>query len=242
MSIREVDCCGCSACSIICPKKAINMVFGENGSYQAEVDINLCIECGACEKVCVVLNPEVADISQKNIYVAVAKNKDILRRSSSGGLGYILAETGLSLEYPVCSVSYDKQRECASHIIVDTDIDLWKTQGSKYLQSVNAETFREIVARGKGVVFGTPCQIAGLSKILEKKKIRENYILVDIFCHGVPNQLLWKRHLEYLKKIRRFLIMKKFHSEIEGFIYSVSEYIKPSIIKMLFIRFFYEAG
>ena len=48
----------------------------------------------------------------------------------------------------------------------------------------------------KGVIVGTPCQIASLSMYLNKIGKRENFVLVDLICHGVPSYNLWKKYLK----------------------------------------------
>ena len=50
------------------------------------------------------------------------------------------------------------------------------------------------------LAFGTPCQIYGLASVLERKKMRNRAILVDLFCHGVPSYLVWEEYLKSLQK------------------------------------------
>lgn len=50
--VRKEDCCGCSACFAICPKKAITMEEDEHGFLYPVVDESKCIKCMLCEKVC----------------------------------------------------------------------------------------------------------------------------------------------------------------------------------------------
>lgn len=195
----KIDCCGCSACAIICPRKAIEMNFNAEGYYRPNVNLSLCVECGLCENVCPVLHPEARELGEKSSYVSVAKDRTILEKSSSGGVAYVFAKGALEQGWPVCGVAYNKESKQAQHIVVDELSDLYLIQGSKYLQSADYKAFDEIMKLECGIVFGTPCQIAGLDSVLNLKHKREKFILVDIFCHGVPNQLLWCRHLEYLR-------------------------------------------
>lgn len=46
------ECCGCSACMIVCNKNAIKMKKDEMGFYYPYVDTDECVGCGACIKVC----------------------------------------------------------------------------------------------------------------------------------------------------------------------------------------------
>ena len=50
------NCCGCTACSQVCPKSCITMQIDEEGFKYPQVDANLCVDCGLCEKVCPYLN------------------------------------------------------------------------------------------------------------------------------------------------------------------------------------------
>lgn len=80
------------------------------------------------------------------------------------------------------------------HIGVDTLEGLKKIRGSKYVQSNTLDTYNNVkkdLQEGKQVLYsGTACQIAGLNKFLEKNY--KNLLTVDIVCHGVPSQKLFK--------------------------------------------------
>lgn len=49
---RKEECCGCTACYAICPKKAISMEPDEEGFLYPRVDEEKCVRCGSCLKVC----------------------------------------------------------------------------------------------------------------------------------------------------------------------------------------------
>ena len=77
-------CYSCSACAEACPTKAIS--FDEN--IHPEIDLQKCINCNRCERVCIELNkPE--DIEELNCiegYIVKNKNNEIRKVSSSGGV------------------------------------------------------------------------------------------------------------------------------------------------------------
>lgn len=50
------ECCGCSACEAICPKQAICMEPDEEGFLYPVVDLQKCVECYQCERVCAFKN------------------------------------------------------------------------------------------------------------------------------------------------------------------------------------------
>ena len=53
---RNEECCGCNACGDICPKNAISFKTDIEGFWYPEVDMEKCIDCGLCEKVCPIIN------------------------------------------------------------------------------------------------------------------------------------------------------------------------------------------
>ena len=50
--MNKKDCCGCAACVNICPKFAITMEKDEIGQYYPRINDTLCVDCGACKRVC----------------------------------------------------------------------------------------------------------------------------------------------------------------------------------------------
>ena len=48
----KTDCCGCSACAYICPKKAIKMEFDNEGFLYPIIDEQKCVRCYKCIEVC----------------------------------------------------------------------------------------------------------------------------------------------------------------------------------------------
>ncbi|MFR7749853.1 MAG: Coenzyme F420 hydrogenase/dehydrogenase, beta subunit C-terminal domain [Collinsella sp.] len=119
-----------------------------------------------------------------------------LTRSSSGGLGADLAGLFAERGYRVFGCIYDSEKDAALTTEVDS-LALDKLRGSKYIQSRSAEALATASAPGAGkiVFFGTPCQIAGLDSVLRRKGTRDEAVLVDLICHGVPSGLLWTRYL-----------------------------------------------
>lgn len=50
--IEKKDCCGCGACSIICPVHAITLEEDEEGFLYPKIDETKCIKCHSCIKIC----------------------------------------------------------------------------------------------------------------------------------------------------------------------------------------------
>lgn len=49
---KKEECCGCTACYAICPKKAIRMIIDEEGFEYPQIDEAICIRCYKCVSVC----------------------------------------------------------------------------------------------------------------------------------------------------------------------------------------------
>lgn len=192
---NKKDCCGCSACSEICPKKCISFNEDKEGFRYPNVDLDVCINCGLCEKVCPVTNDSE---SQKivSVFAASIKNEEIRRESSSGGVFSYLAIQTINEGGIVYGASYNNEWE-VSHIGIEHIEDLRKLRSSKYMQSQIANSYIDVRAnlqKGRKVLFsGTPCQIAGLKKFLRKEY--ENLLCVDFICHGVPSPKVWRKYL-----------------------------------------------
>ena len=192
-------CCGCGACAYMCPKRAITIRTDADGFRKASVDENNCINCGKCRNVCV-FEGKKEGVSLKNatLYSYKDNNNEVLKRSSSGGAAYSVSKLLLGKGYNVCGCTFNVQTRKAKHIIVRKKEDLYKLQGSKYIQSRFDHVFEQIVQlKSPMLIIGTPCQIAAIKRAFPKQ---ENIICVDLICHGVPSYNLFKRYREYLQK------------------------------------------
>ena len=49
---KKEECCGCSACSAICPSDAIKMEEDEEGFKYPKISENKCVGCHQCLRVC----------------------------------------------------------------------------------------------------------------------------------------------------------------------------------------------
>lgn len=202
--IDKADCCGCTACASICPKDAILMEPDILGFKYPKVDLEKCIDCGLCEKVCAfnANYDKSLNLDEPEIYAARHKEMHEIETSRSGAAfiaisDYILENGGI-----VYGVGYKDHFKVVHKRAINKE-ERNEFKGSKYVQSDLDGIFRQVkkdLKDGKMVLFsGTPCQTAGLNSFVGKK-LRENLILVDIVCHGVPSPYVWRDYLEYIER------------------------------------------
>jgi coenzyme F420-reducing hydrogenase beta subunit len=165
------------------------------------INTNLCIECGACQKVCPVLNPLKLNVIQ-DVYAAWALDDNIRQSSSSGGLFSIFANEILDNGGFVVGASLIDDFTVKNIIVTNKD-SLKQLRGSKYVQSTIGENlFRDIEKRlisgQQGLFCGTPCQVAGVRKYLAKEY--SHFYTIDLVCHGVPSPRIFAETVQRIKK------------------------------------------
>ena len=194
------ECCGCGACMNICAHHAISMQEDPYGFLYPHIDSEVCVNCGLCKMVCNYQNHDVEHIPHQ-AFAAKGKDIQLTRKSTSGGIFASIAKEFIEEGGYVCGASFDNEWN-VKHIIISKTVDIYKLQGSKYLQSSIGDCYvevKELLVKGKNVLFsGTPCQVDGLYGFLRKKY--ENLITIDIVCHGVPNNRMFHDYLKYLEK------------------------------------------
>ena len=198
------DCCGCTACAAICPKKAITMSPDADGFVYPVVDESKCVHCGLCEKVCAYRNVQTPQ-SAKEVYAAVSACTNI-QESASGGLFAAFAQAVLQEGGSVygCAMEYENGKLYPRHICVTEVKNLINLKGSKYVHSdmegIYPDVRRQLEA-GQTVLFsGTPCQVAGLRGYLGKDY--DNLFAIDIICHGVPSAKLFRDYIAFEEQKR----------------------------------------
>jgi len=205
MRIENLEnCSGCHACFSVCPKSAITMSENSEGFLYPQIDSDKCIKCGLCEKDCPSLNPIKKENEDTKAYAAINKNEAIRLDSSSGGIFTAIAEKVIEENGVVFGAKFASDFSVV-HGWTDTIEELADFRGSKYLQSVIGNNYKEcktFLESGRKVLFsGTPCQVQGLKKYLQKEYA--NLLTVDFICHGVPSPLVWQKYINYrAEKIR----------------------------------------
>lgn len=188
-------CTGCGVCASVCPVKCISILLDKNGFYKPVIDEDKCTKCGLCDRVCTIDN-KIEDGNALQSFSAYTKNEYTLLSTSSGGVCYEICKWGLDNDYKICAVIYNYENNRAEHFVITEKAQLESAKGSKYFQSYTKDAFSQIYDGEKWIVIGTPCQIAAIDKATKLRKIRDNYILIDFFCHGVPSMHVWKNYLK----------------------------------------------
>lgn len=216
--LKYNQCTICQACINICPSKCISLKDRNYDFLYPSIDLEKCINCGLCEKVCPVINQIEIQIPIKKAYAALNLDNSIRKESSSGGIFSALASEIIRNGGIVSGVSFDKDYN-VNHIIVNELSDLKLLRGSKYVQSYIGLIFSKIkleLDNNKRVLFsGCPCEVAGLKGFLRKKY--DNLYTVDFICHGIPGSITFKEYCNILKgKNKSEIVSFKFREKSNG--------------------------
>ena len=220
-------CTGCGACENACGIDAIALRPDSEGFLMPEVDRDRCIECGACERACPVLHPPRLDRSAApRVYACWNRDEAVRRESASGGMFSVFAEHVLRQAGVVFGAAFDGEMNL-KHEGVRRREDLARLRSSKYLQSRQGDAFRQVrqlLQEDTSVLFvGTPCQVAGLYGYLGALRRHRQLLTCDLVCHGVPNQVLFRKYIETLEA--------KYHLRVTGmnFRHKRSGWLLPSV-------------
>lgn len=209
LSIKK-ECTGCMACVNKCPVSAIDIKKDEYGFVFPSINADKCINCDMCKEVCPIDDIEehvpVEERKPKKINTLEAfsmfhNSENVVRKSSSGGAFYGLAQNTLKRDGIVFGCYYDIGQKKA--YLTDTDhVPLDNLLQSKYVESyIGADSFKYIekeLLKGREVLFcGTPCQNAGLKNYLGRDY--DNLLMVDFACGGVSAQPYLTNYLNELE-------------------------------------------
>lgn len=206
-------CYGCFACANACPKKCIELKQDQEGFLMPEVDRSVCIDCGLCDKVCIIGKTSENLVEHKKkptCYYGYLKDDKLRKRSASGGLAYALSAECIKNGGVVFGV-VGKWFEKVHHVKAETLEQLNEICGSKNIQSfvgdMYAEAKKALMSERNVFFTGTPCQISALYSFLGKDY--DNLLTADLVCHGVPSQKVLKAYIAELenkagKKVVKF--------------------------------------
>ncbi len=188
-------CTGCAACYNKCPQNAISLEWDDEGFWHPVVK-GQCINCGFCKKVCPAEEVLKRNDEEPACFAVMAKDEDLRKKSSSGGMFGLLAGFVRRQGGYVCGAAFTEGLNL-NHVIVSPGESLAPLMGSKYLQSNIGKSFSDIqrlLESGEWVLFcGTPCQVAGLNKFLNKEY--EKLLTADLMCHGGSSPGAFKQYI-----------------------------------------------
>jgi len=79
------NCTGCGACVYLCPTKSITLKKNNEGFLYVHINADTCVECKKCLRVCH-QNLELKNTDKQIAIAALSKNKELRKKSSSGGV------------------------------------------------------------------------------------------------------------------------------------------------------------
>ena len=200
----KTKCCGCNACGDVCPKGSITFETDSEGFWYPIVNMDTCVDCHLCEKVCPIIEPAngVTRYDEPRVFAAYAKDNDIRTDSTSGGIHSMLAGAMYEKNAYIGGAVYNEDHTVSQ--IVDSNPErLSEIRSSKYLQS-NAEgvykEIKQLLKEGKEVFFcGCPCQVQALYKVLGNKEY-DNLTTCDFICRGVNSPKVFLKYMEMLER------------------------------------------
>lgn len=202
-SISSADCTGCGACANICPKSCISMKESNIGFLEPNIDIEKCVECGKCYLVC---KEKLEKHKLEKAFAFKSYDHNMLLNCSSGGAYGEICKAIDSMHSNIVfyGAAFDSSFTVNQRYVETLD-ETKVFYGSKYVQSrmnFAYQTIEKQLLENKYVFFsGTPCQVDGVKRYLSIKKINDDKLItVDIMCHGVPSEKVWKDYLNYTEK------------------------------------------
>lgn len=203
---KKTECCGCRACVEICPRKCIKMIKDEEGFVYPLIDENSCVNCHRCENVC----PQKKCIYNeiKDAVVGVHTKEEVFK-SASGGAFWALCQILIPQGYVVAGVQWDDNFNVVHNIAYTLD-EAQAFRKSKYVMSDTNGIYSKVkkaLKEGHKVMFtGSPCEVAACKQYIGDN---ENLLLVDLICHGAPNQDVFNKEIEYIEN--------KFYGRLQSF-------------------------
>lgn len=195
---RLNTCVGCMACIDTCPTNAIKIVDAMS-SFNAVIDGEKCVSCGACKKICQ-NNNQLTFNKPISWCQGYANDDEVRSSSSSGGYAQAIEKAFILSGGYVCSCMFED-----GNFIFKTTNDvnnLKKFAGSKYVKSDASGAYKDVKAKlksGEKVLFvGLPCQVSAL-KIFVPEKLQEKLYTIDLICHGTPSPKLLEIFLQQYK-------------------------------------------
>ena len=177
------------------------------------------LSVGLCKRMCSYQKEQKKLYKAKAVYAAFAKDEKLIKKSASGGIFASIAEEFIKQGGIVygSAMQIENGKATVKHIRVEDLANLYKLQGSKYVQSDLKEIFgliKKDLEIGNKVLFsGTPCQVDAINSFINNEKL----FTIDIICHGVPNNKMFNDYLKTLEKVEKANIIDfQFRDKTKG--------------------------
>lgn len=210
MEIKNVSlvnkCTGCGLCSFVCPKDAIQIKEDPSRKHFIFplIDNEKCINCRLCLNKCPNHNVPSKPLNlESKVFHYRRENEKELIKSSSGGAFQAIAKLLFNGNCSIYGAAWNGFK--VEHKRIDSLEELDALLSSKYVQSyIDKSIYKDIkedIKNGMMVIFsGTPCQIAAVSMLLNESE-KKNLYLVELLCHGVPNQWAFDQCIKYENRL-----------------------------------------
>lgn len=214
---NTMGCTGCGLCESVCARHAIRMEYSVEGFMRPVVDVSRCTGCGACEKMCARVESCGRPHNDAKCVEATSSMAGERRQSASGGVCSALARCIVERGGVVFGVAHS-QLSFPAYTRCETIEELAQIRGSAYMQADPArcyERVRKELSMGKMVMLvGLPCQIRAARALFGWGK--QNLLLVDLACFGVPSRNLWLSYKRDLEQNGKSVVSVNFRDKRQG--------------------------
>ncbi len=199
-------CCGCSVCSNACPQNAITMEYDEEGFIYPKVNLEKCVDCGLCAKVCPNTHTDNLNRPFSKVFGGYSSDKEVMENCTSGGFVTDLSKLVVRLGGVVAGVRYASDYIKAEYDIAQSEDQLKAFMGSKYVQAEKKDIYIRIkdylkVSEKPLLFVGCPCDVYGLKRYLNKEY--ENLITCELVCMGVTSYRIAEDYKKYTENKNR---------------------------------------
>jgi len=203
-------CIGCGLCEVICPYKAISMVYSnETGNFYPTVDENICTKCSLCLEVCygAMRDPKLSFKIFGNsvpfdpiighylgLYIGYATDKRVRFNAAAGGVATALLAYALEkkiIDGAIVVRMRPGKLPMGECFIAYTLEDLFSAAGSKYCPVNFSKCFKKLETGKRYAIVTLPCYAYGIRKLIEiNPMLRSKIVLIiGLLCGGMPSYL-----------------------------------------------------